>query len=285
MNWTSSTTEILYNSLLPKREQGWLRQARLPDLKSHVWLTSSSTTSPHQLQVVALSKKALLISAEAVNKHIGSDTKDQWLNVLPPFHVGGLAIEARAHLSGAGVIDKWSPSWNPTSFTQIVRDCQATLTSLVPTQVYDLVKRDLQAPESLRGVLVGGGALSVSLYQEAWRLNWPLWPTYGLTECGGQVATAPVRESTLEKNITPLHTSPHRELPHRGFCEPTDHTPPLPPLKILSHVEVRLSTEGRLEIKSPSLFLPKGSYSRKQCRNSPQTGRLVLHRRPGHPNN
>ena len=38
--------------------------------------------------------------------------------------------------------------------------------------------------------MTGGGALDPSLYKQARDLGWPLLPSYGLTECGSQVATA-----------------------------------------------------------------------------------------------
>lgn len=89
------------------------------------------------------------------------------------------------------------------------------------------MQSQLRAPESLRGVLVGGGSLSKDLYLRGRELGWPLLPTYGMTECCSQVATASM--SSLE---------------HLDY----------PALRILPHVETRIDEAGCLEISSPSLL-------------------------------
>ena len=216
LDWTSASTEILHNPTLQEKP---LRSSQLPRLKGFIWLSSSGTT---QTKVIALSKQAILLSAKIVNEYIQSNSKDKWLNVLPPFHMGGLSIYARSHLSGAKVVDIHG-LWSPTAFCQALQEHSTTLTSLVPTQVYDLVKKKLKAPKNVRGVFVGGSPLSALLYQKAVEGGWPLLPTYGLTECSGQVATQDLQ------NLA----SPH--------------------LKILPHVKVRVSSGG-LDLKSPSLF-------------------------------
>jgi O-succinylbenzoic acid--CoA ligase len=78
-------------------------------------------------------------------------------------------------------------AWDPARFAA---NQEITLASLVPAQVADLIRLRAVAPRSLRGVIVGGGALSAALYAEAADLGWPLLPSYGMTECGSQVATA-----------------------------------------------------------------------------------------------
>ncbi len=204
----------------------WVEGA--PPLKDHIWLATSGTTGKPRL--VALSREAFLASAEAVNRHLESGPFDVWANVLPLFHVGGLAIPARAHLSGARLAGNLEPgalpSWKPGEFPGFLEREKATLTSLVPTQVYDLVRLGLSPPPSLRAVLVGGARLGKDLYRAARELGWPLLPTYGATEVASQAATAEL--SSLES----------REVP---------------PLRILSHIQVR-EEEGLLAFQGPSLF-------------------------------
>ena len=62
--------------------------------------------------------------------------------------------------------------------------------SLVPAQVLDLVRAGLRPPPVLRAIVVGGGAISAELYRDARALGWPVLPSYGMTECCSQIATA-----------------------------------------------------------------------------------------------
>lgn len=221
--WDDRGTEILLNPRLPADDQAYVHRliASVPSLDGHVWLTTSGATA--RLKPVALSKRALLVSARAVNEHLASDARDIWLNVLPTFHVGGLGIHARAHLSGARVVSL--ERWDTAAFgARLTAD--VTLTSLVPTQVFDLVQAGLAAPPSLRAAVVGGGALAPDLGRRAGALGWPLLPSYGATECGSQIATA----------------------------APGATDEDAPRLRLLSHVAVRTSAEGRLEVRSHALF-------------------------------
>lgn len=204
IDWLSAQSHVFLNPRMPADERRRL-ESFVVDLPGHVWLSTSGTTGA--LKLTALSKRALLASAAAVNRHLQSDSKDVWLCVLPTFHVGGLGIHARAFLSGARVVGE---GWDG-----------ATLASLVPAQVSDLVRDRIAPPRSLRAVVVGGGALSEELDRAARALGWPLLPSYGMTECCSQVATA-----TLES----------REL------------------VLLDHVEVRIESDGRLALRSEALL-------------------------------
>lgn len=209
-DWESSTTEILLNPRLPVENQSSIRQmlGRYPDLKGHFWIATSGSTGV--VKWTALSKQAVLSSAASVNKHLQSTQADHWITALPDFHVGGLGVWARAFLTGSNVTEL-SGKWDALTFYQEVLDKSCTLTALVPAQVYDLVSMSLSAPASLRAVIVGGGALHKPLYQKAMELGWPLLPSYGLTECASQVATAELKSARSIK-MSALQILPHLEL-------------------------------------------------------------------------
>jgi O-succinylbenzoic acid--CoA ligase len=204
IDWLSDETHVLLNPRMPEDERRRLDEFVVP-LPGHLWLATSGTTGA--LKLTALSKRAMLVSAAAVNRHLQSDASDVWLCQLPTFHVGGLGIYARAFLSGARVITE---GWDGV-----------TLASLVPAQVSDLVRARTPAPESLRAVVIGGGALPSKLYAEGRELGWPLLPSYGMTECCSQVATA---------------------------------TADSPELMLLDHVEARIEPDGRLSLRSEALL-------------------------------
>lgn len=213
IDWTSGESHLLLNPRLPERDRAqFLSLSEVHPIDAHIWIATSGSSGRPRL--VALSKDAFLRSAEAVNAYAQSTSRDLWLAVLPPFHVGGLAIFARAFLSGAHVRrELWSrerlPDWN-----------DVTLASLVPAQLYDLVEMGRQPPSSLRMVFIGGGILTGALATASRDLGWPVVATYGMTETASMVATSN----------------------DRG------------PLSLLEHVEARASAEGYLEFRGPSLL-------------------------------
>lgn len=216
------TSYVLLNPGIPETARIQLESCvSCHPLKRHIWIaTSGSEGSP---KMVALSKDAMSVSAESVNRHLKMTKRDIWLNVLPLFHVGGLATHFRALVSGCNIVDLSDEKWDPIRFVQQLTDTQATFSSLVPTQVWDLVQNKLRPPHSLRGLLVGGAPLSHSLHEKAYSLGWPIYKTYGMTEASSQIATA---------------TTPE----------------PGSPVAILDHIAIRTNPEGFIEIKSKALL-------------------------------
>lgn len=225
VDFKDDRSEILFNPRMTENEQQYVsRILHKVNLKRHIWVATSGSTA---LKWVALSKEAVLTSANAVNLHLRSSSEDIWINPLPDFHVGGLGIYARSYIIGAKMIAANKEKWNAHAFHKLADSHQATLTALVPTQIHDLVSASLHAPLSMRAVIIGGGSLSEALYQKAIELGWPLLPSYGLTECASQVATASL-ESMSSKTF--------------------------PSLKVLSHVETSVNKDGFVKLKSSSLL-------------------------------
>lgn len=196
------------------------------------WIMSSGTTSTsiNSFKLIGLSHQALLASAQAANVHLQVGSKDVWLNLLPLFHVGGLGVLYRSTLAGNKCFNLWSPGfkWNPEGFLTVCQKQAITLTSLVPTQVYDLVQANLTAPACLRAIVVGGARLAPELYHSARQLGWPLLPSFGMTEAASQIATASLE--SLEKNDD------------------------VPSLNLLSHISARCDEQEILSISGPSLL-------------------------------
>lgn len=223
IDWKSDETLVIANDRLQKNQIGRIQtclQSLEGQFPGHIWIATSGTSAV--VKWAALSKQAILTSADAVNKHLNATSADVWINPLPLFHVGGLGIWARAHQAGAQCIP-FSEKWNPQAFSERLNACQATLGSVVPTMVHDLVANGITPPKSLRALIVGGARLSDVLYDQAIALGWPLLLSYGMTECSSQVATAE------------LHSRNKR-------------------MRLLSHVEGCITPAGLIAIKSPSLL-------------------------------
>jgi len=224
--WQSRSPDLRLNPLVRLESETletYLEASEV--LQGHVIFATSG--SGGQPKMVALSKDALLASAKAVNAHLQVSTKDKWLSALPTFHVGGFGVWARAYTAGNAVVP-FTGKWRAERFVKLCQDEEVTLTSLVPVQVYDLVKAAARAPESLRAVIVGGGKLATELGQEARELGWPVLQSYGMTETASQVAT---------QNLDSLdHAFENEDLP------------------LISPWKARATEDGRLELCGPGLF-------------------------------
>jgi o-succinylbenzoate---CoA ligase len=231
VDWESSRTLVLANPEWARRDSTAGAIVRLlPELDAHVWVSTSGTSgsSPGKTRWVALSKAAFLASARAVNVHLEATASDVWAHALPLFHVGGLGILARAHLSGARVVPAIETRWDPAAFCERVGASGATLSALVPSQIHDLVHARLASPASLRAIVVGGARLEPPLYRAAAQLGWRCLPSYGLTETCSQVATASLASMALPRYPDAL--------------------------PVLSHAELSADEEGRLSIRAASLL-------------------------------
>ncbi|MGJ8676019.1 MAG: AMP-binding protein [Akkermansiaceae bacterium] len=220
--WQSIESHILVNDRDPQAVaeseeiKTWLDSE--PRLAAHLLFATSGSTGGSKW--VALSRAAILASAKAVNQHIGATQHDVWLLALPVFHVGGMGVLARCYETDSSLIhleEKWSAS----AYHTLATDKEATLSSLVPTQLVDIVKAGLNSPKKMRGLFIGGGRLDDATYQKASALGWPIIETYGMTETASQIAT----------------TQPGSKM-----------------LKTLPNLELKLSHDGKLMVKGTSLM-------------------------------
>jgi len=141
--------------------------------------TSGSTGAPVG---VLLSASAVRWSARAVVARLGGP--GAWLLALPPTHVAGLMVLARALVCDAPVHEVGG------SFTDTVAAMPTgrRYTALVPTQVRRLLDDESDALAAFDAVLVGGAGLDARLLARAQAAGVRLVESYGMTEtCGGCV--------------------------------------------------------------------------------------------------
>ncbi|HEV7923103.1 MAG TPA: AMP-binding protein [Thermoanaerobaculia bacterium] len=198
-------SHLVLNPRLPDGERARLERL-VPPLGAHIFIATSGSSGA--VKLVALSKVAILASAAALNEYFQAGAQDVWGSVLPAFHVGGLAVFARAQLARGRVL---AMPWDPQLF--VSTDC--TLVSVVPAQLHDLVRGGVRPRQTLRAVLVGGGVLDPQLAEAARALGWPLFTSYGMTECCSTIAVDG---------------------------------------KVLPHLEARVEADGRLAFRGASLL-------------------------------
>jgi O-succinylbenzoic acid--CoA ligase len=117
---------------------------------------------------------------------LGLDPAERWLSALPLAHVGGLSILLRSSIYGTTAVV------HPAFDLDAAREelgTEATLVSLVPTQLSRLLDAGLARPPRLRAVLLGGGPIPPVLLERAREAEVPVVSTYGLTEACSQVTT------------------------------------------------------------------------------------------------
>ncbi len=224
--WQKKETKLFLNPRISSEEKAMIEKAvDLQNKQSTLWLRSSGTESLGQgLKLVAIEFDTFLAAAQSVNQFYQISSQDIWLNPLPIFHVGGLSISARCFLAHAQqvILEKW----DPIDFYTKLKSHQGTVTSLVPTQLFDLVKLNLKSPECLRLVIVGGGAIDPIIFNESKKLGWPISPSYGMTETSALIAGMP-----LDK----IHQNQE------------------PQLKLLSHVSLKKMGD-RVAVDGKALF-------------------------------
>lgn len=213
---------------------------------SLVWFSSSGSTGKGGIKFFGHTRESLIASALAVNEHLRITSQDRILNPLPVYHVGGFGTWLRAQLAGARWVDCSGLKWSPSKFSETLNKGKITVTSLVPTQVHDLIALDLNPPPQLRAVVVGGGALAPALYHSARALGWPLLPSYGMTEFGSQIATADlesleeaeysIENGSAENDEFASVSLPAIDFPTKG--SPFKKNPPgLPAVRLLKHIQ------------------------------------------------
>ena len=200
--FSNHETFTFLNPKMAEDERARLRAAtREKNLASHVWLMSSGTESSKlaATKMIALSKDAILAAAQAVTREFQITARDVYLHALPIFHIAGVSVWARAFVSGCKVVELGEEPWDVDKFVSLVESQRVSVGSLVPTQIFDLVRARKTAPRSLRHIFVGGGALSPAVGDEAVALGWPLTLTYGMTETCAMLAVGHSFEEGLRK--------------------------------------------------------------------------------------
>jgi len=159
--------------------------------------SGSSKGEQESTKLIVLSRAAVANSAERFNQYFRASEKENWGLVLPTFHVAGLSVLARANLAKARV---FSADWLVSQMKDWLEQNQIAFLSLVPTQVHDLVQKQIRGNAFIKKVFVGGGALNETLREKFVGLGWPLVETYGMTETCSMIA---VKEGKLAFKVMP----------------------------------------------------------------------------------
>jgi o-succinylbenzoate---CoA ligase len=192
------------NGKLPEAQLKKFLNCPLPDdFCGTLLLTSGSSGAP---KIACHSLENHYFSAVGSNAIIPLSSNDRWLLSLPLYHVGGLQILFRSFLASSTVVISDRP------LIETLLDKKITHLSLVPTQLYRILKEDSEVlkklASQLKCILLGGAPIGTDLYERALSLGLNVFPTYGMTEMTSQICT----DTALSMPLSFGHPLPFREV-------------------------------------------------------------------------
>ena len=158
------------------------------DEKVFCIINTSATTGKFKSVPVRWSQIEAHVKASA--NVLGVEEHDNWLVVLPMFHVSGLSIILRTLYNGTRSIIR--EKFSEQVVLEVLEAEDVTMVSLVPTVLQRIVER-IQAPV-LRAILLGGEFIPMPLLQECVQRNLPVYKTYGMSETFAQSTTFSIQE-------------------------------------------------------------------------------------------
>ena len=149
-------------------------------------MNTSATTG--QFKSVPLRWSQIKAHVQASQEVLGRSEQDNWLMVLPLFHVSGLSILMRSLYNGTAMTIM--ESYHEEQVLQCIHDGRINMMSLVPTILKNLEPRITH--HQLRVILLGGEFIPRPLVDACIAKQLPIYKTYGMTETFSQSVTMPV---------------------------------------------------------------------------------------------
>ena len=149
-------------------------------------MNTSATTG--QFKSVPLRWGQIKAHVQASQEVLGRSEQDNWLMVLPLFHVSGLSILMRSLYNGTAMTIM--ESYDEEQVLQCIHDGRINMMSLVPTILKKLEPRITH--HQLRVILLGGEFIPRPLVDACVAKQLPIYKTYGMTETFSQSVTMPV---------------------------------------------------------------------------------------------
>lgn len=149
-------------------------------------MNTSATTG--QFKSVPLRWSQIKAHVQASQEVLGRSEQDNWLMVLPLFHVSGLSILMRSLYNGTAMTIM--ESYDEEQVFQCIHDGRINMMSLVPTILKNLEPRIIH--HQLRVILLGGEFIPRPLVDACVEKQLPIYKTYGMTETFSQSVTMPV---------------------------------------------------------------------------------------------
>ena len=148
-----------------------------------VIMNTSATTG--QFKSVPLRWGQIRAHVQASKEVLGKTEQDNWLMVLPLFHVSGLSILLRSLYNGTAVTIL--PKYDKAQVLKLIESENINMMSLVPTILTQLEPSITH--HKLRVILLGGEFIPMALIDACEKKSLPIYKTYGMTETFSQSVT------------------------------------------------------------------------------------------------
>ena len=148
-----------------------------------VIMNTSATTG--QFKSVPLRWGQIRAHVQASQEVLGKTEQDNWLMVLPIFHVSGLSILLRSLYNGTAVTIL--PKYDEAQVLKLIESENINMMSLVPTILTQL--EPSISHHKLRVILLGGEFIPMALIDACEKKSLPIYKTYGMTETFSQSVT------------------------------------------------------------------------------------------------
>ena len=146
-------------------------------------MNTSATTG--QFKSVPLRWGQIRAHVQASQEVLGKTEQDNWLMVLPLFHVSGLSILMRSLYNGTAVTVL--PKYDEAQVLKLIESENINMMSLVPTILTQLEPSITH--HKLRVILLGGEFIPMALIDACEKKSLPIYKTYGMTETFSQSVT------------------------------------------------------------------------------------------------
>ena len=171
--------ESILSDLEPEDTFDWTFEDR--DIA--VIMNTSATTG--QFKSVPLRWGQIRAHVQASKEVLGKTEQDNWLMVLPLFHVSGLSILLRSLYNGTAVTIL--PKYDEAQVLKLIESENINMMSLVPTILTQLEPKITH--HKLRVILLGGEFIPMALIDACEKKSLPIYKTYGMTETFSQSVT------------------------------------------------------------------------------------------------
>ena len=148
-----------------------------------VIMNTSATTG--QFKSVPLRWGQIRAHVQASKEVLGKTEQDNWLMVLPLFHVSGLSILLRSLYNSTAVTIL--PKYDKAQVLKLIESENINMMSLVPTILTQLEPSIIH--HNLRVILLGGEFIPMALIDACEKKSLPIYKTYGMTETFSQSVT------------------------------------------------------------------------------------------------
>ena len=146
-------------------------------------MNTSATTG--QFKSVPLRWGQIRAHVQASQEVLDKTEQDNWLMVLPLFHVSGLSILMRSLYNGTSITIL--PKYDEIKVLELIESEKINMMSLVPTILTQL--EPSISHHKLRVILLGGEFIPMALIDACEKKSLPIYKTYGMTETFSQSVT------------------------------------------------------------------------------------------------